>query len=727
MSVFRYLKASVKRPFNLAGHRLNQHLLRLTPLLNSAFVWLGDAMKSGVSGLALSSLTILLLTVMIWLPYGTSMMGLLEEWGMSAVAVTQGAVWWVSSDGPLGSHQMRPLTMAPFALAYELGDGNFFAWHLLLSVALLFKCAGMYGIAKWVTHSTKIAIFAAILFLVFPADTSQMTTRILPPNFAVAFTFVGIAIFLWSTNVTGSIRSAVLAMSGSAVFVVGVLIYEGGVLLAILPLLLLWVRSGFRQGCRDLRQSWLPAVIWTASVFGLAAHIIRVTTDPGSYQMMLSGGSSGALAKLVAHLPEIVTVVFYRVFIHSWLDSVAMMRANLPAIWPYLISSALVITIVNTLVGNQHIPRQTIGRLFLVGLLSTILGFALYLASDNHIAITQRTYLFAAAGGVLVFIALLDIANLIVRHAGSILLVALSLLGMSSQWEQVRHYTDLSHRQREIISGILEAAPGASNILVLDRSGSLDNIWLLRGVLLSNALTVLQGRPVDVQTCMDGTLQWASFFRGPKGEPGTCKISESVWSLGPEIPGGRDVETASATVLDISPDRKVTLVNGNVGNLRADRQRWKSILGCVAEECAYHREKKAEGQYDFGTYWSLESASYGAGWGDAGWQVPAITPVSYAWTNSTKSRLQFNLSPASGVYSLSVRLVPLFDLTPLDGTSIHINGHEAKLNLDGSLMTADVASQWLVDGNNVIELGFQLNPNWGVGVPVDNVALEMKR
>lgn len=104
-----------------------------------------------------------------------------------------------------------------------------------------------------------------------------------------------------------------------------------------------------------------------------------------------------------------------------------------------------------------------------------------------------------------------------------------------------------------------------------------------------------------------------------------------------------------------------------------------------------------------------------------------ITPVSYAWTNSKKSRLQFDLSPAAGVYSLSVRLVPLFDLTPLDGTSAHINGHEAKLKLDGTLMTADVPGQWLVDGNNVIELGFQLNPSWGVGAPVDNVALKMKR
>jgi len=125
-----------------------------------------------------------------------------------------------------------------------------------------------------------------------------------------------------------------------------------------------------------------------------------------------------------------------------------------------------------------------------------------------------------------------------IRPALALLLGALCLLsGMGSQWEQMAHYTALSNRQRMILAGFSEAAPDAAlpnskRLLIIDRSGSTSNTWMLRGLEMRNALTWLYGAEVSPLVCTEPGLLFSSFRTDPSGRPGRCVESAAGWNIG---------------------------------------------------------------------------------------------------------------------------------------------------------------------------------------------------
>ena len=76
---------------------------------------------------------------LLWLPFGFSIIGLIEEWDVLGLFTLYDPFFWVTSDGPLAAHRLRPLTVAPHALAYMLDPDSFIWWHILLMGSLLTK------------------------------------------------------------------------------------------------------------------------------------------------------------------------------------------------------------------------------------------------------------------------------------------------------------------------------------------------------------------------------------------------------------------------------------------------------------------------------------------------------------------------------------------------------------------------------------------------------------
>ena len=137
----------------------------------------------------LAALSALLVLALIWMPYGFGMLGLIEEWGILGTFVRNHHITYIAvQGGPFGATRMRPLDILPFALAYLVNPQSFWPWHVLMAAALLCKALGMAALLYWLIRDRTIAVLGALLFMVYPADTMQMTLRSLHINWSVALT-----------------------------------------------------------------------------------------------------------------------------------------------------------------------------------------------------------------------------------------------------------------------------------------------------------------------------------------------------------------------------------------------------------------------------------------------------------------------------------------------------------------------------------------------------------
>lgn len=120
------------------------------------------------------------IVMLLWLPFGFNMMGHIEEWDLLNLFTRHGVFYVVGEGGPLPSHRMRPLMLLPNAIAYQLSPNSFFAMHLLQMLALVLKgvCGGILG--WWLLRSRLYAVLLALLVVIYPADTMQLSFRLLP-------------------------------------------------------------------------------------------------------------------------------------------------------------------------------------------------------------------------------------------------------------------------------------------------------------------------------------------------------------------------------------------------------------------------------------------------------------------------------------------------------------------------------------------------------------------
>src|SRR6185312_13760708 len=157
----------------------------------------------------------------------------------------------------------------------------------------------------------------------------------------------------------------------------------------------------------------------------------------------------------------------------------------------------------------------------------------------------------------------------------------------------------------------------------------------------------------------------------------------------------------------------------------AEIQRWRGILGCwPASACRYEPPRSASYRYDWGTWWSLEDAPWGAGWNDTAWAAPAWTPRSYAWMHSPQARLWVPLAPVGHPYQLRVRFYAWASQTARDSLAISVNGKPVHLyRQKEDTAIAEVPAADLVSGLNDVTFTVALNPKAGISGAMDWMAL----
>lgn len=173
--------------------------------------------------------SLVLMSVLAWLPFGFRIVGMAEEWRMMAdydIQINFGESY----------NRLRPLQTMPLVLAYLAQPHSFEAANVLLFVALLTKGIALFLLLRLLfPERVGMALLAALLFVHFPADEGVYVLRAMTHNIAVALLTLG----AWCFFTGLASRRWVYFVGYGLCVAVSLLIYEVGypvvLLLAVLP------------------------------------------------------------------------------------------------------------------------------------------------------------------------------------------------------------------------------------------------------------------------------------------------------------------------------------------------------------------------------------------------------------------------------------------------------------------------------------------------------------
>ncbi|GAA4337543.1 hypothetical protein GCM10023165_15630 [Variovorax defluvii] len=699
--------------------------------------------------------------VLLWMPFGFAMTGLIEEWDLLGLFAEHGTFFYTHLDGPLAAHALRPLMPFSFALAHTLSPDSFVGWHVVTMVALVIKGAAMSWLGWRATGSLAAGMLAGVLTLLYPADTMQLSFRSIHINVAGALALTGALFAVKAFDARRPALSMAFASAGSLLFLWAGLIYEVALTLVALPPAVLFARHGLPRPWTVQRA--VAALLWLGAPVAYVAYAIWISRHISSYQGAVTGQGS-ALRHALSVWPDLFDVGAARALFGGWVDAVRMTARTFQS-YTYLASASVALAAVCLLAiaGGSRGRRagvvpdaQAIGsptRLVVAGLALMLVGYLPYMTSGAHMVISQRTYLWATPGAVLAWVGMLLLLGRAARPVAAGAAMVLMVLGLGAQLFQFHHYVDLSERQRTLLRAVVENFDGNApreSLLVLDGTSQIGHTWMFHQDGLRYTLTYLYGRPTGpIEVCRVPSMEWQRW--DAFGRPGRCSEDRLGWTLSypaaavgpgdmrssPKPP--QHIDARQLVLAPIAADGtaiRLTSSNAWRQQLRESDtiagRRYRALLeerrhGFVAPMFK-DQFPSARLRYDFGDWWSLEVVPSGAGWLEAEWAAKGRGHVSMSWKTSREATLYVPLRPAGGPYMLTGRFVHFANDGVRTGMQVRINGQEVPLTWAEGYFAAPVPAGLLFDGRN--ELLFESAVDlhyYGRSAMIDWVALDPAR
>lgn len=712
---------------------------------------LGTAARGNALHLLLPTVVLI---VLLWLPFGFQMGALLEDWGLLRIYSEMGPIFFSRGSGELAQHQIRPLMSTLWAIAYSVDPDSWWFWHVELAASLLIKGASLSWIAFYLTGSRRWAVVAGMLFVVWPADTLQMAFRALNIGFAAGLATLAAALFVAAYLAAGRAAQSTLALLGASCIVIGTWMYEIMLLMAPLPFLIMWAREGRTRTWSVVRRQWQVSLAWLGAVAVNCCYILYVlVTAKVTYQQAVTGGGQQLITTLKTTAPMLFSRGVVRALMGGWVDAARIVVEDFH--WNgYLLVVALAMALV--LYASGHRPAGAPSgpsaanpwKIALVGLLSVLLGYAPFLVSLGHVAVTQRTFLFVASGSALVFLALLVFLDRLNRIAALLITVLLLTLGVAQQLFQVQQYRAIHERQRGVLRAIVEqapAVPAGKTLIVLDESQRINHVWLLSSVLHS-ALAYLYGKAEQsVEVCLAPAMVWP---RDTAGRQGNCMETADAWVFkGASVLPVQGPDAVSKDITIMKADAIVVRINvdgsapasSEVAENRNALRTGDSIVAkryrrAIAEEIWPHwlrffaePEPGASYRWDFGRRWNLDWPEPGAGWTEAEWLYSPFRQTSVVWMTQPRTSLVFPLVPTADPYELRLHISEPWT----DGrgeVSVMMNGSKVPAAWQSELdLVASIPAGLLKPRMNTVEFQAPLSRNWGVSLHVDLITLAPSR
>lgn len=462
--------------------------------------------------------SILALTAAIWLPVGTYRTGFIEEWGFFANFDAGQPFYDISI---LQAQPNRVLSSIPYYLAYHLipdsfAGLNFVIWLLFIGKALLF-----FGIIRRLfPQIPAIALMAALLYVIYPADTSIVGTR--PTSYMWTIFFLLMAqnlLFIYAQRPRLAILLGMWIAQAMSLFSV-----ETTLPFVILSPLLLWFQHRkFKRSLTRITLLWL--IVPALATLVLLLLLGRTT----SYQAGVLNYDTGLQGQRYLVYIVFIVIAEFRSFIHAWIEAFELASIYVhPAIVIASLAAVSVVTISGLLIFRtlknqpQQISRRKFGRFAFAGTVVVAIGFSPFLPQPSRSGF-ERTYLLASMGAVITVLMVLFILSRSAKHKNTVFtLVAGFVLGIALLAAEGRNQQmfDYSVHQQRILSEFVQQMPAFDDkgvILLFDPTNGLKHTqWVFAtntgSRLLESALQFLyRDYQIHIWLCYPGELEHDAF------------------------------------------------------------------------------------------------------------------------------------------------------------------------------------------------------------------------
>lgn len=678
----------------------------------------------------------MLTTIALWLPFGFSLGGLVEEWGLVALFSQHGIVYIADSTSALAAHRIRPLNFLPHAFAYALDRDSFYYWHVLQAASLIVKgiCGSVIGF--YITRSYYLAVSLGLLLLLCPVDTMQLSFRSLGINWSVALMLMSTAFMLWALQCGSFKKRVFISAAATASYCAAVLMYEAVILMIGLPLLIVFAREGAGGVLSSIRKRKDVFACWLVGFIGCVFYLLWTVTHGATYQGEVVGGLNLSLLYKVASRWWWLGVGAYRAFFEAWLETGKIVVLHLSSFfYPVLFTAGAVVFLFAAIkwAGPSRIiyEQRSLGlRTIVAGLLGFVLGYSPYLTSLPHLLVTQRTFLMPAVGIALVILGgIVLLESVLVPRICAVIsasLIGLCFVGQLYQFDKYnRTYAEVV---RPILSAVIPfmsvAGPNHTAVLV-SNFGYLSGVWDF-GLYLQSAVTYIfkDERKIILCEATSGRLLPRSEggADGSVGKRGRCEISEGAVSIA--VGGAKQVPVNLPIVGRLNAAGVVaveSLERPSPHELPSRLIRLVGLGSWTPSDSMFKRGEKV------GTYECIFESEWGYGhpcrtFGIFPGQVfPRSFFSSFAWVGETAAGLFFNIEPGLGAYLLRIDIWN----SQSKAIGLVLNGVSLKEEWKKpDRIEAGIPVGLWRSGLNTLELKTQLDPISGLSIAIQRIAID---
>lgn len=442
------------------------------------------------------------LVVILWLPFGIKVSGIMEEWLVVHDVEHGGASdrnedfdWFITT----GTQRLRPLAATMSLVAYTLTPDSFVGYNLIAMAVFAGKGAMLYLILRRLMRgNAAFALLAGLLFVVFPADAGLFTFRAFNIHAAVLWFLVSVYLFLVYFQ-TG--RWWVLV--GAWMMTIAHLwVYEVGYPLVLFtPLLLVWLEGQVSRRVIRAGLLWYVAPV-IALLYGAVLF-----TQGDSYQSWLLQRSGLNQSSIIGEMFASLLNAYNRHFVAGWLES--FRQFGTPYVGLALTAAVGAFAAGRVLSGAAMTDdKRRYWLLALIGFVAIGLGYVAFLVTPYR-QLDWRVYYYSSIGGAVCTTSLVWLFRRYLRMPPAVFVGAMSvLIGLATlrALNQHEYYADLALNQQALLHSVVEQVPqlaDSATLVVVDETGRYNNNWSLgASYLVRYALGYVYANPnLDAILC----------------------------------------------------------------------------------------------------------------------------------------------------------------------------------------------------------------------------------
>jgi hypothetical protein len=660
--------------------------------------------------LAVAAIAAAISVFVIWYPFGFALGGMIEEWDLLHLFLQKPDAWASFPGGVMSeAFSARPLQLTVFHLEHAIDPHSFLGFHLLLIASCLVRVIAGCGIGFWLFRDRGYAVLLGTLFLVFPADTQQISLRTV--TISIASTMMLVAALLMLTALTRQkLLHQLLAVSAATIVsCIGTLIYEPVFSLYVLAPLLVAVR--LQHAVSFARRRLVVWLIWSIGpLFNGAYLFYALVIQKSGYQTTVVHGD--ATSSVLHNIHYLLSSGAYRVLFDGWRESWTILIEEVGNRWLFA-AGALVLVVCFAALTEVKSPQEKtryLQRLVLVGLLLGAAGYFPFMVSEAHMVITQRTFISVAPGASIAFVAAVALLFRTMPRIGAAIGSLLVFAGFVSQLYQHDQYTRLyTSVVRPYMANVADRIDTEKQVhLIKDHSGLGG---YLNGMYFT---TVSNGPPVRIGDkagayflCIDEPFEVTKPLNH-------CELDGSTWIV--SNAGGVLLRLEKSSVDVITMDHRFDV------NYRAKNSNWKDLGSLAPEQSLFNRRDSPDTYHcRADSDWGYTRFCRGEGWGGGVPRQVGFRHENSFALNAYEGTLLFDLVPAPDTYTLRLALLQPMSSTR-SSTKIEINGKKVDVSVSRNLLSAVIPPGLLVSGLNEIAISNAVRTN-GARISVTAVDL----